>query len=145
MQSIVSSTAFLAKLCEWVGSNCQWGSAAFISPKRVSRLSCQSCFNDLHRRLLHTSVTRSCCIVRCQSRWVARNRVKQAGREVEMQADKHKTEEKNTLIHGCRASEKRIPKHAQRVDRRQPVRYADKQRSLSAVRQILLPDQQTDS
>lgn len=25
------------------------------SPKRVSRLSCQSCFNDLHRRLLHTS------------------------------------------------------------------------------------------
>lgn len=49
------------------------------SPKRVSSLSCQSCFNDLQRRSLQTSVTGSCCIVRCQSRWVARHRAKQTG------------------------------------------------------------------
>lgn len=39
-------------------------------------------------------------------------------------------ERRKTLKHGCRASEQGIPKHTQRVDRRQPVRYADKQRSL---------------
>lgn len=77
--------------------------------------------------------------------WLDTEPNKQAVREVDMWAGKHKSEEKNTVKHGCRASHKRIPKHARRVDRRQPVRYADKQRSLSAVRQILLPDQRTDS
>ena len=38
---------FLAKQCEWVGSNCHCRSAAVIPP---NELSCQSCFSDLHRR-----------------------------------------------------------------------------------------------
>ena len=84
MQSSVSSTAFFGKAA-WVGGQqlSLWLRCIY-SPKRVSRLSCQSCFNDLHRRLLHTSVARSCCVVRCQSRWVARHGAKQAGGEVEM-------------------------------------------------------------
>lgn len=78
-QSGVSSTAFFGQAV-WVGGQqLSLQLRCIYSPKRVSWLSCQSCLNDIHRRPLPSSFTHCCCIVRCQSRWVARHRAQQTG------------------------------------------------------------------
>lgn len=51
-----------------------WLHCCIYFPNQVCLLSCQSCFNDLRRSLLHTSVTCAWCIVRCQSQRLARHR-----------------------------------------------------------------------
>lgn len=121
-----------------------WLHCCIYSPNQLVVLSCHVSMT-FARSPLHTSVTCAWCIVRCQSQRLARHRTQetrwQRGEDVGRQT---KHWRKNTLKHGCRASKTRISKHARWVDRRQPVRYADKQRSLSAIRQILLPERQTD-
>lgn len=106
----VPTAFFLAKLCVG-GQQLSLRLCCIYSPNRIRWLYCQSCFNDLHRRLL--PVTCSCCIVRCQSQWVARHRAQQTcgqrGEDVGRQTLKLRWK-KTPLKHGCRASKMRIPK-----------------------------------
>lgn len=146
LESTLSPSAFLAKRKEWVGCNCHCGSAAFVIPGWMGFLTCQSFFflwPPYNTVADHYCKPLLCCWGVRLSGWADTQLNKQVGREVESWAEEHRARRKITRKHVCRWACGECQKRKR--DRRQPLSYADTESSLSAFRQILLPDKlQTD-